>query len=158
MYIDDKKFLQQAILLAIENVKLGRGGPFGAVIVKDGKVIATGTNLVTSSNDPTAHAEVSAIRNACEALESFQLEGCTIYSSCEPCPMCLAAIYWARPQRLVFAADKNQAADAGFDDAFLYKEIVLPLEQRTLHTDNIVLEDTEKPFFVWKNNNEKIEY
>ena len=158
MYIDDKNFLQQAINLAIENVNSGKGGPFGAVVVKDGQVIATGTNLVTFSNDPTAHAEISAIRNACETLNSFQLDGCTIYSSCEPCPMCLAAIYWARPQRLVFAADKNQAADAGFDDAFLYKEIVLPLEQRALQTDNIVLEDTEKPFQVWNNNNEKIEY
>ena len=158
MHTDDEKFLQQAIFLAIENVKLGRGGPFGAVIVKDGKVIATGTNLVTSSNDPTAHAEMSAIRNACKSLSNFQLEGCTIYSSCEPCPMCLAAIYWARPQRLVFASDKNQAADAGFADAFIYQEIVLPLEQRTLQTENITLEDAEKPFFAWKNNDEKIEY
>ena len=158
MHIDDKKFLQQTIDLAIDNVNSGKGGPFGAVIVKAGEVIATGTNLVTSSNDPTAHAEISAIRKACEALQSFQLEDCTIYSSCEPCPMCLSAIYWARPQRLVFAADKTQAADAGFDDDFIYKEIALPLEQRKLQINTIVLEDTQKPFLAWKNNNKKINY
>ena len=158
MHIDDKKFLQQAIDLAVENVKSGRGGPFGAVIVKDGKVIATGTNVVTSTNDPTAHAEISAIRSTCDKLDSFQLEDCTIYSSCEPCPMCLGAIYWARPKRLVFAANKNQSADAGFDDAFIYKEIVLPLNQRNLMTENIILEDAQKPFLTWKNNDKKTDY
>lgn len=158
MQSEDKKFLQQAIDLAVENVKSGKGGPFGAVIVKNGNVIATGTNVVTSSNDPTAHAEISAIRNACDKLSSFQLEDCVIYSSCEPCPMCLGAIYWARPKRLVFAADKNQAADAGFDDAFIYKEIVLPLEKRQLETENVMLEDSNNPFLAWKNNTKKTEY
>lgn len=158
MHIDDKKFLRQAIDLAIENVKSGKGGPFGAVIVKDRNVIATGTNVVTFSNDPTAHAEISAIRNACDKLNSFQLKDCIIYSSCEPCPMCLGAIYWARPKRLVFAANKNMAADAGFDDAFIYKEIVLPSDKRQLKTENVILEDSNKPFLDWKNNNERTEY
>lgn len=158
MRSEDKKFLQQAIDLAVENVKSGKGGPFGAVIVKNGNVIATGTNVVTSSNDPTAHAEISAIRNACDKLSSFQLEDCVIYSSCEPCPMCLGAIYWARPKRLVFAADKNQAADAGFDDAFIYNEIGLPLEKRQLETENVMLEDSNKPFLAWRNNAKKTEY
>lgn len=158
MHIEDKKFLQQSIDLAIENVKSGKGGPFGAVIVKEGNVIATGTNVVTSSNDPTAHAEISAIRNACDKLNSFQLKDCIIYSSCEPCPMCLGAIYWARPKRLVFAANKNMAADAGFDDAFIYKEIVLSLDERQLKTENVILEDSNKPFLAWENNNKKTEY
>ncbi len=158
MCSEDKKFLQQAIDLAIENVESGRGGPFGALIVKDGNVIATGVNVVTSSNDPTAHAEISAIRNACDKLNSFQLEDCIIYSSCEPCPMCLGAIYWARPKRLVFAADKDMAAAAGFDDAFIYKELDLSLDERWLETENIILKESNKPFLAWENNTKKTEY
>ncbi|HOF08203.1 MAG TPA: nucleoside deaminase, partial [Bacteroidales bacterium] len=122
---DDIYFLKLAIELAKENVKNG-GGPFGAVIVKDGQIIAKGTNRVTSHNDPTAHAEIVAIRQACEKLNDFQLTDCIIYSSCEPCPMCLGAIYWARPKKLVFAADKFDAANAGFDDSMIYDEIQLP--------------------------------
>lgn len=155
---DDRKFLQQTIDLAVENVQKGMGGPFAALVVKDGKVIATGTNLVTENNDPTAHAEIMAIRNACRQLGSFQLNDCTLYASCEPCPMCLGAIYWARPKRLVFAADKQQAATAGFDDAFIYKEIILPYNQRKLDTEQIVLQEDNQPFDVWRNNNAKIEY
>ena len=105
---EDKKFLQIAIDLAVENAQSGQGGPFGAIVVKNGEIIATGSNIVTVVNDPTAHAEVTAIRNACEKLNDFQLENCTIYSSCEPCPMCLGAIYWARPTRLVYAATKDE--------------------------------------------------
>ncbi|MDR0603359.1 MAG: nucleoside deaminase [Bacteroidales bacterium] len=154
----DKYFLQQTIELAVENVKTGKGGPFAAIITKDDKIIANGTNIVTTSHDPTAHAEISAIRNACNVLNDFQLEGCTIYSSCEPCPMCLGAIYWARLKRLLFAADKSQAEKAGFDDAFIYKEIILPYNQRNLTTEQIVLQEDNFPFETWINSNSKIEY
>jgi len=154
----DKYFLQRAIDLAEENVRTGKGGPFGAVITKNNEIIATGTNTVTMSNDPTAHAEISAIRNACKELNSFQLEGCTLYSSCEPCPMCLGAIYWSRLDRLVFAADKHQAEKAGFDDAFIYKEILLPYNQRHLKTEHISLQEDNKPFDLWLNSSTKIEY
>ncbi|MGB4604478.1 MAG: nucleoside deaminase, partial [Bacteroidales bacterium] len=130
---DDIYFLKLAIELAKENVK-NCGGPFGAVIVKDGQIIAKGTNRVTSHNDPTAHAEIVAIRQACEKLNDFQLTDCIIYSSCEPCPMCLGAIYWARPKKLVFAANKFDAANAGFDDSLIYDEIHLPYSDRHLET------------------------
>ena len=155
---DDKKFLQQAIALAAENVQTGRGGPFAALVVKDGQVIASGVNLVTSSNDPTAHAEITAIRNACKQLGSFQLDECTLYSSCEPCPMCLGAIYWARPKRLVFAADKQQAAEAGFDDAFIYKELELPYTKRSLQTFQMTEDNDNLPFELWKKSENKMKY
>jgi len=154
----DKKFLQQAIALAMENVRSGRGGPFAALVVKDGQVIAEGTNLVTTNNDPTAHAEITAIRNACKQLGSFLLEDCTLYATCEPCPMCLGAIYWARPKRLVFAADKQQAATAGFDDAFIYNEIVLPYNQRKLDTEHIALQEDNAPFDLWREMENKVKY
>ena len=154
----DKKFLQQAIALAAENVRTGRGGPFAALVVKDGQIIAEGTNLVTTNNDPTAHAEITAIRNACKQLGSFLLEDCTLYATCEPCPMCLGAIYWARPKRLVFAADKQQAAAAGFDDAFIYNEIALPYNQRKLDTEQIALQEDNAPFDLWRETENKVEY
>ena len=154
----DKYFLQQTIALAEKNVQTGNGGPFAAIITKNGEIIAQGTNVVTLNNDPTAHAEISAIRNACKTLNSFQLDGCTLYSSCEPCPMCLGAIYWARLERLVFAADKHQAEKAGFDDAFIYKEIVLPHNQRHLKTEHLSLQHDNEPFELWLNSNNKIEY
>jgi guanine deaminase len=154
----DDFFLQKAVELAMENVQTGKGGPFAAIITKNDEIIAQGTNIVTFSNDPTAHAEISAIREACKVLNSFQLENCTLYSSCEPCPMCLGAIYWARLKRLVFAADKQQAEKAGFDDAFFYKEIVLPYNQRKLNTERVVLQEDNMPFDVWINSNAKIEY
>ena len=116
----DKYFLQKTIQLALENIHVGKGGPFAALIVKNNQIIAEGTNLVTSTQDPTAHAEITAIRKACNNLNHFQLEGCTIYSSCEPCPMCLGAIYWARPQRLVFAADKKQLRNLIGSGAYVY--------------------------------------
>src|ERR1700757_2669307 len=121
--MSDKKFMQEAIELSVNNVKSGRGGPFGAVVVKDGRIIAVSANSVTSTNDPTAHAEVNAIREACRALGTFQLDGCEIYTSCEPCPMCLGAIYWARPDRVYFAATAGDAAATGFDYSFLYEEL-----------------------------------
>jgi len=144
--------MQKAIDLASENVKSGNGGPFGAVIVKDGQIIATGVNNVTTYNDPTAHAEVTAIRNACKQLNSFQLDDCEIYSSCEPCPMCLGAIYWARPKALYFAADKNDAADVGFDDSFIYKEIKLDYAHRSIATEIISMKDKTQPFIDWRNS------
>jgi guanine deaminase len=156
--MDDKYFIEKAIELATENVKSGAGGPFGAVIVKDGKIIATGVNSVTSENDPTAHAEVKAIRNACEKLNDYQLDGCTIYSSCEPCPMCLGAIYWARPAKLVFAATKKDAAEAGFDDAFIYDELAVPVNSRKLNTEIVKTSNKIKPFELWKKTQDKIAY
>ena len=155
---NDVLFLQQAIVLAAENVQTGKGGPFAAIITRNGKVIATGTNVVTTTNDPTAHAEVSAIREACRLLKRFQLDGCTLYSSCEPCPMCLGAIYWARMDRLVFAAGKEQAQKAGFDDAFIYKEIKLPYSQRHLPTNQIALPEDNVPFERWINSETKTDY
>ncbi len=154
----DRIYLQKAIDLAVENVNRGKGGPFAAIIVKDNIIIAEGTNVVTSTNDPSAHAEISAIRAACEKLKNFQLEDCTIYSSCEPCPMCLGAIYWARIKRLVFAADKTQAAAAGFDDDFIYKELNLPYSKRKIPTLQCMPEESKEPFIAWRNNENKIKY
>ena len=154
----DLPFLQQAIALATENVQTGKGGPFAAIITKNGAVIATGSNVVTATNDPSAHAEVSAIREACRVLNRFQLDGCTLYASCEPCPMCLGAIYWARIDRLVFAAGKEQAQEAGFDDAFIYKEMELPYHQRHLETVQISLPQDNGPFERWVNSDTKTDY
>ena len=154
----NEQFMAEAIRLATENVKSGKGGPFGAVIVKDGKIIGRGVNQVTSSNDPTAHAEVVAIRKACKDLSSFQLDGCEIYASCEPCPMCLGAIYWARPDKLYFAGTKKNAADIGFDDSFIYDEINLPYDKRNITTLHIKHSDALMPFNEWKNKEDKIEY
>ena len=153
-----EEFMQKAIDLASENVKSGNGGPFGAIIVKNGEIIATGVNNVTTYNDPTAHAEVTAIRNACKELNTFQLDDCEIYSSCEPCPMCLGAIYWARPKALYFAADKDDAAEVGFDDSFIYKEINLDYNSRSIATEIIKMETKTQPFIDWKNSEFSVEY
>ena len=150
--------MKMAIDLATKNVESGNGGPFGAVIVKDGKIVATGVNTVTTTNDPTAHAEVNAIRNACAELDDFQLIGCEIYSSCEPCPMCLGAIYWARADKLYFAANKTDAAHVGFDDSFIYKEIETPLINRKIPTIEVNHIDKLKPFSLWSEMSKKIEY
>ena len=147
-----------AIELASQNVQTGAGGPFGAVIVKDGQVIATGTNTVTETNDPTAHAEVLAIRRACEVLGSFQLTGCEIYSSCEPCPMCLGAIYWARPNVLYYAGTQADAAKAGFDDSFIYQELGRPIETRKLKMVHLPVDGFLACFDQWKAANAKTEY
>lgn len=152
------KFMREAIKLSIDNVKSGKGGPFGAVIVKDGKIIAHGTNEVTSSNDPTAHAEVVAIRNACKMLGTFQLENCDIYTSCEPCPMCLGAIYWSRPARLFFANTKKDAAEIHFDDQFIYQELEIPYQDRKLFTKQLLREEALEAFKLWSTSINKIEY
>src|SRR5574344_919865 len=129
--MNKEDFMREAIRLSIENVKNG-GGPFGAIIVKGGKIVATGVNRVTANNDPTAHAEVSAIRAACNKLNTFDLSGCDIYTSCEPCPMCLGAIYWAHLDTIYYGNNKNDAEDIGFGDAFIYKELALPMVERKL--------------------------
>jgi guanine deaminase len=152
------EFMRQAIDLATTNVTSGRGGPFGAVVVKDGAVIATGANQVTATNDPTAHAEVTAIRNACQALGTFVLEGCDVYTSCEPCPMCLAAIYWARCRAIFYGCNAQDAARAGFDDAFLYAEMKKPLGERALPIANLCAEDAWASFAAWLDTPQKVEY
>lgn len=155
---EKEKHMREAIRLSLENVTSGKGGPFGAVIVKDGKIIATGANEVTSSNDPTAHAEIVAIRNACKSLGSFQLEDCEIYCSCEPCPMCLGAIYWARPAKIYYANTKKDAADINFDDDFIYQEIELPVNNRKLPTIQILRDEAKIAFKEWSNSTKKAEY
>jgi tRNA(Arg) A34 adenosine deaminase TadA len=152
------EFLRLAIELATINVTSGAGGPFGAVVVKDGKVIATGVNQVTAANDPTAHAEVMAIRNACAALETFQLNGCTIYSSCEPCPMCLTAILWARCEALFYGSTAGDAAEAGFDDSYFYEQVRLGQEERKLATQCLLREEARASFDAWKTLAAKVEY
>jgi guanine deaminase len=151
-------FMERAIALATENVTSGRGGPFGAVIVRNGEIVATGANSVTTTNDPTAHGEIVAIRNACTALASFQLSGCHIYSSCEPCPMCLAAIYWSRCDAIFYGSSAADAAAAGFDDAFLYKEIKRPINQRKIPTVNLLPEKAISSFDAWRAQPGRIEY
>ena len=151
-------FMQQAIALATENVLSGNGGPFGAVIVREGEVIATGVNLVTADNDPTAHAEVIAIRNACSHLKTFTLQGCEIYTSCEPCPMCLSAIYWSRMGAIYFGSTAQEAADAGFDDAFLYDEVKLPHAQRSIPTINLLRDQAISSFNAWRKYAGRIDY
>ena len=153
----DKRFMQQAIDLSIENVANG-GGPFGAVIVKEGEVIATGVNRVTANNDPTAHAEVSAIRAACQKEGSFKLKGCTIYTSCEPCPMCLSAIYWAGLSRICFANTKKDAEDIYFGDKFIYEEIERPIDKRTIPTEQFMRDEALKAFRDWEAKTDKVEY
>lgn len=151
-------FMREAIRLSIENVITKRGGPFACVIVKDGKVIATGTNLVTSTNDPTAHAEVVAIRNACKELGSFQLEGCDIYTSCEPCPMCLSAIYWARAKRIFYANSKVDAAKINFDDHFIYEEIAKEITERKIPSEQVLREEAIEAFELWFKLDGNIKY
>lgn len=151
-------FMQEAIQQAVENVRSGRGGPFGALVVKEGCVIARGTNLVTSANDPTAHAEVTAIREACRVLGAFQLTSCEIYTSCEPCPMCLGAIYWARPDRVYFAATAKDAAQAGFDDSFIYEELKRQLPERKIPFEPIMRDAGLEPFREWARKADRIRY
>jgi len=153
-----EEFMREAIRLSIENVESGNGGPFGAVIVKDGKIIARGVNNVTSHNDPTAHAEVTAIRNACKELGTFQLDGCEIYTSCEPCPMCLGAIYWARPDKMYFANTKKDAANIEFDDQFIYEELEVPYASRKLVTEQMLRDEALVAFKKWSDSTDKIEY
>jgi guanine deaminase len=150
--------MARALALSLENVRSGRGGPFGAVIVKDGKIIAEGMNCVTTTSDPTAHAEIVAIREACRNLQSFELPGCEIYSSCEPCPMCLGAIYWARPARVYFANSAADAAQAGFDDAFIYQELRVPHAARQIPMIQLKHDDALAAFRAWREKSDKIRY
>ncbi len=156
--MNDDDFLREAIRLAREGMNTGKGGPFGAVIVKDGQIVGRGSNMVTSTNDPTAHAEVVAIRDACKTLNTFQLDGCTLYASCEPCPMCLGAIYWARPARIVYGAFHSDAADAGFDDQFIYEEIDKPREQRSIPMTQALRTEANAVFAEWKAKHDKTHY
>jgi guanine deaminase len=154
----EEEHMREAIRLSIENVESGKGGPFGAVVVKNGKIIARGANEVTSSNDPTAHAEVVAIRKACKELGSFQLDECEIYCSCEPCPMCLGAIYWARPKAIYYANTKTDAAAIDFDDQFIYEEIARPIGERRLFTQQLMRSEALVAFEQWRTSAKKIEY
>lgn len=159
MSTDEKnKYMLEAIRMAEENVITGKGGPFGAVVVKDGKIIASVGNRVTSTNDPTAHAEVVAIREACKVLGTFDLSGCQLYASCEPCPMCLGAIMWARIDRLYYAADRIDASRAGFDDELFYSEISLPIDKRLLKPTQLLKNEAILVFDKWNDITDKITY
>jgi guanine deaminase len=151
-------FMARAIQLAIENVRSGNGGPFGAVVVKDGEIIAEGANCVTSTNDPTAHAEIVAIRKACEKLGRFELRDCELYTSCEPCPMCLGAIYWARPARVHFGCTAADASKAGFDDSLIYSEIPQPHSERKIPMVQLMREEALGAFRAWENQPNKQPY
>lgn len=151
------ELMRKAIELSIENVK-NNGGPFGAVIAKDGEIVATGVNRVTDSCDPTAHAEVSAIREAAKKLKTFNLSGCEIYTSCEPCPMCLGAIYWARLDRMYYGNNKTDAKQVGFDDSFIYDEIALTPENRKLPSEVLLHNEAIKAFKMWQEKEDKVEY
>ena len=151
-------FMRRAIALSHEMMERGIGGPFGAVIVHDGKIIAEGYNRVTSTNDPTAHAEIVAIRAACAALGSFSLRDCEIYTSCEPCPMCLAAIYWARLDRIYYGNDRADAARIGFDDDLLYREMGVAVERRALPMQRLLTDEARAAFDAWERKPDKIRY
>ncbi len=154
----DEEFMRRAISLAQKGVDANAGGPFGAVVVKDGEILGEGWNRVTSTNDPTAHAEIVAIRNACERVGNFQLDGCVIYTSCEPCPMCLGAIYWARPARVFYAATREDAANIGFDDQFIYEEIEKNFEHRQMKLVNLLRGEGLTVFENWENKSNKTKY
>ncbi len=154
----EKKFMREAIRLAEEGMNSDSGGPFGAVVVKNGEIIARGFNRVTSDNDPTAHAEVIAIREACKKLGTFQLDDCEIYTSCEPCPMCLGAIYWARPRKVYYACTREDAAFANFDDQFIYDELELKIDARKVPFENMIRDEGRHVFQKWVMKADKTEY
>jgi tRNA(Arg) A34 adenosine deaminase TadA len=154
---EDRAFMKMAIELSIANIDEG-GGPFGAVIVRDGKVIAKGANRVVPNNDPTAHAEVVAIRNACRELETFNLTGCTVYTSCEPCPMCLSALYWAGIERICYANTKRDAAAIDFDDSFIYDQLRLDYDRRSIHCEHFMRDEAMEAFRKWEDKVDKVEY
>jgi len=154
----DRDFMEQAIRLAREGMEAGMGGPFGAVVVRQGQVIGQGQNRVLADSDPTAHAEMVAIRAACEHLGHFQLEGCTLYTSCEPCPMCLGAIYWARPDRLVYACGRADASAVGFDDGFIYEELDKHHSDRHIPTQQLLRDKAWATMQAWVNKTDKIQY
>jgi guanine deaminase len=151
-------FMREAIRLSQQGMEAGHGGPFGAVVVKDGEIVGRGYNNVLASNDPTAHAEVTAIRDACANLKHFQLFDCILYTSCEPCPMCLGAIYWARPKAVYYANTRKDAADIGFDDDFIYEEMALPINDRTLLLQPLLREEALSVFLLWKDKVQKTLY
>lgn len=151
-------FMARAIALAVENVRARRGGPFAALVVKDGKILAEGTNRVTSTNDPTAHAEILAIREACRKLGHFELTGCEIYATCEPCPMCLGAIYWARPAKVYFGGTAADAAKIGFDDSLIYGEIAKPADKRKIPMISLMRKEALEVFRTWENQTDRIPY
>jgi guanine deaminase len=151
-------YLRRAIELAVENVQAGTGGPFAALIVRDGKVVAEAANSVTTTHDPTAHGEINAIRKACATLGTFTLAGCEIYSSCEPCPMCLAAIYWARLEAIYYGCGQDDAAKAGFDDAFLYEEFRKPSDQRSIPSEQLLGAEAWEAFAAWQKLPTKVDY
>lgn len=153
-----EKFMREAIQESLDGMERNDGGPFGAIVVKDGKIVGRGNNRVTSSNDPTAHAEVVAIRDACKNLNSFQLDGCDMYTSCEPCPMCLGAIYWARPERVFFGCTRTDAAEIQFDDAFIYNEMTVPLEHRKIPMIPLLRDEALAAFRAWKKKEDKTAY
>lgn len=153
----EEEFMKRAIACSCENIKLG-GGPFGAVIVKDGQIIAEGSNKVTINKDPTAHAEVMAIRAAATYLNDFNLSGCDIYTSCEPCPMCLSAIYWARLDKIWYANTKSDAKNIGFDDSFIYDQVRLPMEQRSIPITQLLRDEGLSAFKLWENKEDKTKY
>lgn len=154
----DREFMMRAVELARHGMETNSGGPFGCVVVRDGAIVGEGSNCVTSTNDPTAHAEVVAIRNACANLGTFQLDGCTIYTSCEPCPMCLGAIYWSRPAAVFFAGTREDAAAAGFDDEHFYEELDKPNDQRELRMVNLLRDAAQAVFQSWTEKLDKTEY
>lgn len=154
----ETKFLDRAIELAEFGMEQNHGGPFGCVIVKDGAIIAEGHNRVTSDNDPTAHAEIVAIRKACDELNDFQLTDCDIYTSCEPCPMCIGAIYWARPNKVYYAASREDSAEAGFDDHFIYEELNVPPDDRTISMKSAERKKAIRVFEKWIKKEDKIDY
>ncbi len=155
---EDQKHMREAIRLAMQGMQNDEGGPFGAVVVQNGKIIGRGNNRVTSTNDPTAHAEVVAIRNACQHLGHFQLDDCILYTSCEPCPMCLGAIYWARPMRVFFGCSREDAAAIEFDEEFIYREIPLPVEERKIETRQLLREEALEVFKAWEAKDDRVEY
>ena len=154
----DEKFMKEAIALAGKNARSVTGGPFGAIIVKGGEVISAASNSVTPDKDPTAHAEVNAIREACRKLDTFDLSGCTLYSSCEPCPMCLSAAYWAKVDKIYFAGSRVDAEEAGFSDAFIYDEFTKPISERSIPIEQILDKEGVAPFDEWRNNSDKVPY
>jgi tRNA(Arg) A34 adenosine deaminase TadA len=154
----EEQFMHAVIEAAVENVKSGKGGPFAAMVVKGDEIVAMGTNQVTTTNDPTAHAEICAIRAACTKLGSFQLSGCEIYTSCEPCPMCLGALYWARPDHIYFSATRQDAAASGFEDSFIYDEVVREFGNRNIATDHILADEGRSPFNAWDQKDDKVRY
>jgi guanine deaminase len=154
----EEQFMQEAINIGLAGMRNNLGGPFGCVIVNDNRIIGKGCNSVIASNDPTAHAEIVAIRDACKKLDSFQLEDCEVYTTCEPCPMCMGALYWARPKKIYYANSRYDAASIGFDDSFIYEEIILPIDERKMMMEYLKHEEAIKMFEEWRNINNKTLY